>query len=255
MADELGLSGSVALITGASRGIGAACAQALSGAGTKVALVGRSREAIEALAEELSSGSAATSLPIVLDVSDAQGVEAAVASTVAELGGLDVLVNAAGTTARAPALELELEEWDRVLDVNLKATFTMSRAAAGAMIERGGGSIVNIASLSSSFGIRRAAAYGASKGGVAQLTKALALEWGGQGIRVNAVAPGYIETELTQSLIEDRDRYRSVESRIPLGRWGTPEDVAGAVLMVCSPLARYVSGQVIYVDGGYTADG
>ena len=247
------LEGTAALVVGASRGIGAASARALAEAGADVALAGRSRADLERLATELGEAGDRRAVPLALDAADAEAVEATVASAAAELGRLDILVNAAGTTVRAAAEELPLAEWDRILAVNLRAAFAASRAAARLMPE--GGSIVNIASLSSQFGIRRGAAYGASKGGVAQLTKALALEWGPRGIRVNAIAPGYIETELTRGLQEDEARYESIRARIPLGRWGQPDDIGGTVALLCSPLARYLSGQVIYVDGGYTADG
>src|SRR5690606_21420192 len=178
----------------------------------------------------------------------------AVAELAEELGGLDVLVNNAGTTVRGDALSFAADDFDRVLVVNLRGAFVAAQAAARAMGD-GGGAIVNIASLSARFGIRRGAAYGASKGGLVQLTKALALEWGPRGIRVNAVAPGYIATDLTAPLLADAARRDAIEARIPLGRWGTPDDVAGAVALLCSPLAAYVSGHVLYVDGGYSADG
>lgn len=244
-----------ALVTGASRGIGAATARALAAAGADVAVAGRSADDLGLLAGEIADATGRRAVALSFDAADAEATEALVAMAATELGGLDVLVNAAGMLTAGRSVELSLDDWDQVLAVNLRATFAASRAAAPLMFDAGGGSIVNIASLSSFFGIRRAAAYGASKGGVAQLTKALALEWGQQGVRVNAVAPGYVETEMTRGLIEDEERYEAIRKRIPLGRWAQPEDIAGAVVMLCSPGAGYVTGQVIYVDGGYTVDG
>lgn len=249
------LSGARVMVTGATRGIGAAIAAECAGAGADVAVAGRSTARLAEVALTIAAGTGRSVVPLELDVGDPDAVAGAVSSAHERLGGLDILVNNAGTTARADATELDVVEWDRVLAVNLRAAFVAAREAARFMIPAGHGSIVNIASLSSKFGIRRAAAYGASKGGLAQLTRALALEWGAHGLRVNAVAPGYVETALTRGLVEDRERYEAVRSRIPLGRWGTPADIGSAVVLLCSPLARYVTGQVLYVDGGYTADG
>jgi len=244
------LAGMRAIVTGASRGIGAAIARRLAAEGAVVGAITRApldRRPGSVVERTIRAGRCA-------DLGDAAATRAAVEALAAELGGLDVLVNNAGTTVRADALALSPEAFDRVLGVNLRGAFVAAQAAARAMGD-GGGAIVNVASLSARFGIRRGAAYGASKGGIVQLTKALALEWGPRGIRVNAVAPGYIATDLTGPLLADERRRRAIEARIPLGRWGTPDDVAGAVALLCSPLAAYVSGEVLFVDGGYSADG
>jgi 2-dehydro-3-deoxy-D-gluconate 5-dehydrogenase len=216
----------VALVTGASRGIGRAVAERLRTDGWQVETA------------ERSSG---------VDLSDPVAARAAIE----RLDRIDALVANAGTTTRYPAVELPLEEWQRVIDLNLTAVFVLAQAAGRRMIENGGGSIVMTASMLSFVGGVNAAAYAASKGGVAQLAKSLSNELAPHGVRVNAVAPGFIETELTADL-EDWKR-REVSERIPLGRWGRPDDLAGAVTWLLSDDARYVTGAVIPVDGGYLA--
>jgi 2-deoxy-D-gluconate 3-dehydrogenase len=216
----------VALVTGASRGIGRAIADRLRRDGWVVETA------------ERSSG---------VDLSDPEAARAAVE----RLDRIDALVANAGTTTRYPAVELPLDEWQRVLDLNLTAVFVLAQEAGRRMIENGGGSIVMTASMLSFIGGVNAAAYAASKGGVAQLAKSLSNELAPHGVRVNAVAPGYIETELTSTL-EDWKR-REVSERIPLGRWGRPDDIAGAMAWLLSDDARYVTGAVIPVDGGYLA--
>jgi len=215
-----------ALVTGGSRGIGGGIASRLRVDGWHVETA------------ERSSG---------FDMSDPEAAR----SAVERLDRIDALVAAAGTIVRKSALEHELADWRHVLDVNLTSVFVAARAAAERMVEAGGGSIVFVASLLSYFGGLNAASYAASKGGVVQLAKSLSNELAGRGVRVNCVAPGYIETELTSTL--DDWKRREVDARIPMGRWGTPDDVAGAVAWLLSDDARYVTGAVIPVDGGYLA--
>jgi 2-deoxy-D-gluconate 3-dehydrogenase len=216
----------VVLVTGASRGIGAACATRLRADGWHVETA------------ERASG---------VDLADPEQARA----VVERLDRIDGLVANAGTTARHPALELPLDEWRRVLELNLTSVFVVAQAAGRRMVDAGGGAIVFVASLLSSIGGVNVAAYSASKGGVAQLAKSLSNELAPRGVRVNAVAPGYVETELTSDL-EDWKR-REVTTRIPLGRWGEPDDIAPAVAWLLSDDARYVTGAVVPVDGGYLA--
>ena len=250
------LAGRKAIVTGGSRGIGAGIAETLAREGAAVGLVGRDTAALAQVAGRLRVREGAEVEVCGADLAGRTAVGEAVEELADALGGVDLLVNNAGTTVRDDALSFSAEAWDEVLAVNLRAAFVAAQAAARRMVAAGsGGAIVNVASLSARFGIRRAPAYAASKGAIVQLTKALALEWGPHGIRVNAVAPGYVETELTRPLTDDAERREAISRRIPLGRWGLPEDVGGAVALLCSPLAGYVTGQVLYVDGGYGTDG
>jgi len=242
------LEGRVAAVTGAGSGIGRTLAIALAAAGADVLAVGRRPEPLDetcALAE--AAGGRVLSAPA--DVTRPGAFAAALDS----LPRLDVLVTAAGTVVRRPALELTEDDWDLVVEVNLKATFFCAQAAARRMPT--GGSIVTITSLAQSVGIPTLAAYGASKGGVAALTAALATEWAPLRIRVNAVAPGRIRTPLTAQLLADPAVGASIDDRIPLGRPGEPDELAGAVLFLASSASSYVTGQTVVVDGGWLASG
>lgn len=245
------LAGRRALVTGASRGIGAAIANALAEAGADVALAGRDETALaEAAGQAAAGGTRVTTL--VGDVSDVATCERLVADAVDALGSVDVLVNAAGGTHRGPALDMTEAQWDAVQEMNLKSTFFLSQAAARRMVGRAqGGSIINVASLNSAVGNAWAASYAASKGGVASLTRSLALEWVGAGIRVNAIGPGMIATDMTGPLVDDAARYEALLAHIPMRRFGTPDELGGAAVFLASGASSYVTGQVLYVDGGY----
>jgi 2-deoxy-D-gluconate 3-dehydrogenase len=240
------LDGKVALVTGSASGLGAAIAVGLAQAGAAVACHGNRRAATETAAE--IGGSAAA---FRADLSSTTGAEDLFSQVKEKFGRVDILVNNAGTILRAAAEEVTLEDWQQVIQVNLTSVFQLSQFAARDMIPRGSGKIVNIASLLSFQGGIRVPAYAASKGGVAQLTKALANEWAAKGIQVNAIAPGYFATTNTEALQADETRNRQILERIPAGRWGQPEDLAGAALYLCSPASNYVTGTVVTVDGGW----
>jgi 2-deoxy-D-gluconate 3-dehydrogenase len=236
------LAGRRALVTGANGGIGQAVAWALGEAGAAVTCAARG-DCDETLAQ-LPAGDA-----VRLDLSDPMA-----ARGLFDGGGYDILVNNAGVIHRADAAELTEAGWDSVVDVNLKAAFFTAQAFGRALLARGGsGAVLNIASLLSFQGGVRVASYAASKHGIAGITRAMANEWAGRGINVNAIAPGYIETRNTRALRDDPERSDAILARIPAGRWGVPADIGGAAVFLCSPAAAYVHGVVLAVDGGWLA--
>jgi len=245
------LSGRVALVTGASRGLGQYFARALAEAGADLIVTARRREDTEAFAGEIRSlGRRAASLP--LDVRDEGSIRGMAAEAEAAFGRIDILVNNAGGNVRKPALEVAWEDWNKVLDTNLRGTFFVAQAVARRMIPRGYGRIVNIGSVTSVFGYGAIAPYCASRGGVKQLTMALADAWGRHGITVNCLAPGWFRTEQTRVLYENAKWLEYLCERIPLGRPGQPKDLDGAIVFLASEASRYVTGQTLLVDGGIT---
>ena len=247
--DAFRLDGLSALVTGAGTGIGAALAHALAAAGADVACHGNKHVPDDTAAQIRKLGRRAAVL--VGDVRDAATAEALVEGTVRELGAIDILVNNAGTIRRSPAVDFSDDDWAAVLDVNLTGVFRLCRAAGRRMVPRGRGKIVNISSLLAFQGGITVPAYAASKGGVAQLTKALANEWAGKGVNVNAIAPGYIHTDNTKALAADPVRNRQITERIPAGRWGEPADLGGATVFLAARASDYVSGHILVVDGGW----
>ncbi|MFP3714926.1 glucose 1-dehydrogenase [Puerhibacterium sp. TATVAM-FAB25] len=248
MSGPFSLAGRTAVVTGGGRGLGAGITEALLVAGADVVVLAR-REVPAELAEA-AARLGRTLDHVVVDLADADAVDAAAEEVLAH-HRVDVLVNNAGVQDRYPAAEFPLEAWDRVLDVNLRVVFQLAQRFGRPMLERGEGAIVNLASLLSFQGGLNVAAYAASKGGVAQLTKALANEWAARGVRVNAVAPGYMATEMNEALLADPVRLEQLSARIPASRWGTPEDIGNVVVFLASPAAAYVHGQVLAVDGGW----
>lgn len=247
--DAFRLEGKTALVTGASAGLGAAVAAALAEAGADVAAHGNSRSP-EATCE-LVREAGRRCLALTGDLGERETPRRLVEETLDTFGRLDILVNNAGIIRRAPAVEFSEEDWAAVIEVNLSAVFRLAQLAGRHMVERGSGKIVNIASLLSFQGGVTVPAYAASKGGVAQLTKALANEWAARGVNVNAVAPGYMRTDNTAALQRDETRNRQILERIPAGRWGEASDLAGAVVFLASPASDYVNGHVLVVDGGW----
>ena len=250
MQDLFSLAGKVALVTGANTGIGQGVAVALAQAGADVVAVGRS-DPDETGRQVTKAGR--RFLSIKADLGTTEPVSRVVAEATAAFGAVDILVNNAGIIRRADSIEFTEADWDAVVDTNLKTVFFLSQAVARGMIARGGGKIINIASLLSFQGGIRVPAYTASKSGVAGLTKILANEWASKGIGVNAIAPGYFDTNNTEALRKDEARNRSILERIPAGRWGEPSDLGGAAVFLASRASDYVNGVVLPVDGGWLA--
>lgn len=249
--DRFSLDGKKALVTGAASGLGAAIAIALAEAGAAVACHGNRRPADATASHIQASGRQAQSFSA--DLSHPDGPEKLFSSVVASMGAPDILVNNAGMIHRNAAEAFETDAWNTVLQVNLSSVFRLSQLAGIEMLRQRRGKIINIASLLSFQGGIRVPAYAASKGGVAQLTKALANEWAGRGVQVNAIAPGYFRTENTSALQKDEIRNRQILERIPAQRWGEPEDLAPAAVFLASSASDYVNGEVLVVDGGWMA--
>jgi gluconate 5-dehydrogenase len=251
------LSGRHALVTGGSAGIGLGIARGLARAGATVAIAGRSAERLDGALAGLRE-IRADARAFTLDVTDADALPGRWKEISSALGGVDILVNNAGTTFRAPAHDLPLEKWDEIIAANVRAPFVLAQLFAReriAAVAGGapGGAILFTASLLSETARKDNAPYAASKGAIRQLVKALAIDWAPWGIRVNAIGPGYIRTDLTRPLTENPDFSAWVVGRTPLGRWGEPDDLAGPAVFLCSPAASFVTDQVLYVDGGFLA--
>ena len=251
--NQFQLNGKRALVTGASKGLGAALAQALAEAGADLVLVARGEEALgEAAAELRKTGRNVDVMPF--DLTNSAGIGQFYGEVVSTAGPVDILVNNAGMTRRGSAEQLTLEDWQAVLDLNLTSVFALSGAFANERIaSRRPGKVINIGSLMSSSTRPNNAPYAASKGGILLLTKALAVDWAPHGILVNAIGPGYFDTPMNAPLVNDPEFSGWVTGRCPLGRWGQPGDLGGAVVFLASPASDFVTGQMLYVDGGWLA--
>jgi 2-deoxy-D-gluconate 3-dehydrogenase len=249
------LKGKVAIVTGGNGGIGLGMARGLATAGAHVVVAARDAAKSRAAVAELNRlGSGARAIPV--DVTDEAAVTALISATREQYGRIDVLVNNAGTNIRKPAHELTLAEWHRVLDTNLTSAFLCARAVYPVMKAGGGGKIINVGSMMSIFGASFAPAYGASKGGMVQLTKSLATAWARDNIQVNAVLPGWIDTDLTRRARQEVAGLNdNVLRRTPAGRWGVIDDLAGVAVFLASPASDFVTGAAIPVDGGYAIQG
>jgi 2-deoxy-D-gluconate 3-dehydrogenase len=248
--DSFRLDGRVACITGTTRGIGRTAAIALAEAGCDIVQIDR-RDPDGTRAEIERLGRRSAHVELDLAEADAAACERAIEAATAAFGRLDILVNSAGVIARGAALDVSAEDADRVLHVNLECVLALARAAGRVFVAQGSGAIVNVASLLSFQGGVLVSSYTIAKHGVVGVTRALANEWAQHGVRVNAIAPGYIATDFTEALRDDESRYREILARIPAGRWGASDDLAGAFVYLCSPASAYVTGQVLTVDGGW----
>lgn len=246
------LGGKRALVTGGGTGLGRAMAHALAEAGAAVALAARRREKLEGCAEEIRA-LGGTAHAVSCDLTRPESIRDAAREVEDALGGVDILVNNGGVSGEGWARELPLERWNRVLETNLRGAFLMCQAIAPGMIERGGGAIVNVASVAGLIGVKMLSAYAASKGGVIQLTKTLALEWAKTGVRVNALAPGYFLTDINREFFGSEAGERLVRAHIPMGRVGRPEEIKGAVLFLASDASGFMTGAALVVDGGQCA--
>lgn len=239
------LTGKYALVTGGTRGLGRGIAEGLAEAGASVVIIGSGDSVVNAAKEMNVQG-------LKWDLADKKSLPALMDAALKMMNGrIDILVTAAGIQRRHPSTDFPMEDWDAVLDVNLNSVFALNQLAGRKMIAQGGGKIINIASLLSFFGGFTVPAYAASKGGIAQLTKALANEWAGKNVQVNAIAPGYMATDMNTALLNDEGRNKEITARIPAGRWGTGDDMKGAAIFLASEASQYVSGVIIPVDGGY----
>lgn len=253
MSDSLfSVANQVVLVSGGSRGIGRSIAAGFAERNAKVVITGRDESTLEKTAGEISQGEFPVK-PIVCDVASHTDIKRLVEQVAQECGPVDTLINVAGVNRRKPTLDVTEEDYDFILDVNLKGAFLLSQAVGRQMVERQQGNQINVASLNTDRPLSHVLPYAVSKAGLAQLTRGLALEWGPYGVRVNGLAPGFILTDLTRKLWSDEKMQQWGKSNTPLGRLGAPDDMIGTALFLASPAAAFLTGQTIYVDGGFTA--
>jgi NAD(P)-dependent dehydrogenase (short-subunit alcohol dehydrogenase family) len=251
---RLELNGKVAVVIGGTSGIGLAIAKGMAEAGADVVPTSRRQDQVQAAADEIEKRGR-RSIRVTSDVSDRASLERVLDESIRAFGKVDVLVNSAGRTKRAPTLDFSEEDWNSILDTNLTGTLRAAQVFGRHMLERESGSIINIASLSTFVALYEVAAYSASKAAVASLTKSLAIEWSQKGVRVNAIAPGVFRTPLNEKLLDETERGREFLLRTPMKRFGNVEELAGAAIFLASDAASFVSGEILTVDGGFLASG
>ena len=249
--DMFSLNGKVAMVTGSSKGLGEVAVTALAKAGASVAVCGRNRADIDRVVEKIeAAGNRAAGF--ILEVTSSETVKQGVDAILDHFGRIDILLNNAGTNYRVPVLEYPEEEWDRVIDTNLKGYFLVAKAVVPQMVEHGYGKVINMSSILGRIGIVNQLAYASAKGGVEQMTKIMAIEWAKQGVRVNAIAPTYFETEMVKQIRNDPERLNFINTRTPMGRWGQLDEIEGIVIFLASSASDFITGQSIAIDGGWT---
>lgn len=251
--DTFRLDGRVALITGGAGGLGIVFAEALAQAGADVVLMGRRLAPVQEVAERVAAETGRRALGLSGDVTKLEDMQSVVDQVLEQFGRLDILVNNAGINIRKPTIEFPLEDWHAVVDTSLTGTFIGCKVAAPAMIKAGWGRIINVSSMFGQVGVADRPAYTAAKGGMIQLTRTLALEWARYGVNVNALAPGPFFTEMNKPLMNDPEKYQWFVDRLPIGRWGQPSELAGAIVFLSSEAASFMTGATLTIDGGWTA--
>jgi NAD(P)-dependent dehydrogenase (short-subunit alcohol dehydrogenase family) len=251
--DKFKITGKVALVTGGTRGLGRTMATALAEAGADVAITGRTIAPCQQTASEIGAATGRRCRGYQADVTRAADVEELAAAVEADFGRIDILINNAGTNIRGPVQELTESDWDTVIDTNLKGPFLCARAVGPKMVQRGWGRVINLGSVLGVIALAGRAPYASSKAGIINLTRVLALEWAGTGVTANAICPGAFGTEMNRQLLDDPVKYQEFVKRIPMGRWGEPDELAGAVVFLASDASTYVTGSALFVDGGWTA--
>lgn len=251
--DKFRVNNRIALITGGTRGLGRVMATALAEAGADIAITGRTLAPCQQAAAEIATATGRNCRGYAADVTKSADVDQLIASVEADFGRVDILINNAGTNIRGPIEQLTEADWDAVLDTNLKGPFLCSRAVGLKMVKRGWGRVINLGSVLGVIALAGRAPYASSKAGIINLTRVLALEWAGTGVTANAICPGAFGTEMNRQLLDDPVKYQEFVKRIPMGRWGEPEELAGSAVFLASDASSYVTGSALFVDGGWTA--